>query len=125
LWGEFSISQLLLSSWNTKVPTLPSLQGNDKEARKEKKKASRILQRSTAERAEAGVSDGPWSATRLSVTLSRTFKLSFGTETNIQMWRHAAIAINIDIYSKLSSRRTSLRQFHGRGTMRWQLTRLG
>uniref|UniRef100_A0A0D2YKC3 Uncharacterized protein n=1 Tax=Fusarium oxysporum (strain Fo5176) TaxID=660025 RepID=A0A0D2YKC3_FUSOF len=42
----------------------------------------------------AGVSDGPWSATRLSVTLSRTFKLSFGTETNIQMWRHAAIAIS-------------------------------
>ncbi|GKU14558.1 unnamed protein product [Fusarium langsethiae] len=94
LWGEFSISQLLLSSWNTKVPTLPSLQGNDKEARKGKKKASRILQRSTAERAESGVSDGPWSATRLSVTLSRTFKLSFGTETNIQMWRHAAIAIS-------------------------------
>jgi hypothetical protein len=98
LWGEFSISQLL-SSGNTKVQTLPYLQANDKEARKERKKAPRILQKLTTEKAEtdsvtAGVSDGPWSATRLSVALSRTFKLSFGTETNIQMWRHAAIAIS-------------------------------
>ncbi|RKK77507.1 hypothetical protein BFJ71_g16731 [Fusarium oxysporum] len=98
LWGEFSISQLL-SSGNTKVQTLPYLQANDKEARKEKKKASRILQKLTTEKAEtdsvtAGVPNGPWSATRLSVALSRTFKLSFGTETNIQIWRHAAIAIS-------------------------------
>jgi hypothetical protein len=75
LWGEFSISQLLPSG-NTKVQTLPYLQANDKEARKERKKASRILQKLTTEKAEtdsvtAGVSDGPWSATRLSVALSR------------------------------------------------------
>jgi hypothetical protein len=81
-----------------KRQTLPYLQANDKEARKERKKASRILQKLTTEKAEtdsvtAGVSDGPWSATRLSVALSRTFNLSFGTETNIQMWHHAAIAI--------------------------------
>jgi hypothetical protein len=37
LWGEFSISQLLLSG-NTKAQTLPYLQANDKEARKERKK---------------------------------------------------------------------------------------
>ncbi|KAF4336645.1 telomere-associated helicase [Fusarium beomiforme] len=72
---------------------------NDKEARKERKKVSRILRKLTTDKAEtdsvaAVTSDGPWSATRLSVTLTRAFKLTFGTDTNIQMWRHAAIAIS-------------------------------
>ncbi|KAJ9412454.1 hypothetical protein QL093DRAFT_2550028 [Fusarium oxysporum] len=75
------------------------LQANDKKAHKERKKASHILQKLITEKAEtnsvaASISDSPWSATRLSVALSRTFKLSFRTETNIQIWRHAAIAIS-------------------------------
>ncbi|KAJ4016148.1 hypothetical protein NW761_015046 [Fusarium oxysporum] len=90
LWGEFSIPRSL-SSWDAKGQTLL---GNDKEIRKEKKMVSRTLRRLTTEKVGADTSDGPWSATRLSVTLSRTFKLAFGIETNIQMWRHAAIAIS-------------------------------
>ncbi|SCO76826.1 uncharacterized protein FRV6_01038 [Fusarium oxysporum] len=99
LWGEFTVPQSLSSSWDTKGQTLPYLQVNDKESRKERKKLSRTLRKLKTEKTKinsvtAGTSDGPWSATRLSVALSRTFKLSFGTETNIQMWRHAAIAIS-------------------------------
>jgi hypothetical protein len=36
----------------------------------------------------------PWLSSRLSEVISREFKSVLATEANIQIWRHAAIAIN-------------------------------
>ncbi|KAL6406140.1 hypothetical protein AUP68_10703 [Ilyonectria robusta] len=99
LWGEFSIPPIF-SAWDKKNFTTPCSNTDDKAARREKKKISRTLRRlkttaeGTAGRVEPNVPDDSWPSTRLSDTLSRAFRLSLGTDTNIQLWRHAAIAIS-------------------------------
>ncbi|KAJ0131697.1 hypothetical protein HZ326_25203 [Fusarium oxysporum f. sp. albedinis] len=128
LWGQFSLPPLL-SAWDINEQTPPHQRVDNKEARKERKKVSQALRKLMTEEARtdsigAGTPDGPWSAIRLSTVLSRTFKLALRTETNIQIWRLRLFQYHVSIYRKLNSREISLRQLHGRGTMKWRLTLL-